>query len=53
MFEISGLHRNIYAIDRYNAPVNFFPDVPQILNQIRAFENCKIAACSRTSATAL
>ncbi|KAF8530229.1 magnesium-dependent phosphatase-1 [Hysterangium stoloniferum] len=39
--------------DKYGSPVEFYPDVPQILNQIRAFKDSKIAACSRTHTPAL
>lgn len=41
------------VVDSYGTPVEFFPHVPQILNQIRAFEDTTIAACSRTTASAL
>ncbi|KAI0044063.1 magnesium-dependent phosphatase-1 [Auriscalpium vulgare] len=38
--------------DRYGEKVSFYHDVPQILHRLRAAE-LVIAACSRTSATAL
>jgi len=37
---------------RFGDKVSFFHDVPQILHRLRS-ENVIIAACSRTSATAL
>jgi len=45
--------KNNSVEDKYGSTVEFYPDVPQILNQIRAFEDCKIAACSRTHTPAL
>ncbi|KAF8516881.1 magnesium-dependent phosphatase-1 [Gautieria morchelliformis] len=39
--------------DIYGTSIEFYPDVPQILNKILSFEGPKIAACSRTHASAL
>ncbi|KIJ37497.1 hypothetical protein M422DRAFT_69235, partial [Sphaerobolus stellatus SS14] len=41
------------VVDKHGILIEFYPDVPQILNQIRTFEDTKIAACSRTHAPAL
>jgi len=42
------------VLDKFGKAVEFYPDVPDILNQIRtSFEDTKIAVCSRTHAPSL
>ncbi|KAF9467506.1 magnesium-dependent phosphatase-1 [Collybia nuda] len=42
------------VLDKYNEPIKFYKDVPQILNRLRGTQGqVKVAACSRTDAPRL